>query len=68
MSDEDGQGLLAELEEWTTRPERVYRHLWTVGDLVIWDNLGMVHKALPYDETSPRELHRTVLVGDESIA
>jgi alpha-ketoglutarate-dependent taurine dioxygenase len=68
MDEEEGRQLLLELEEWTARPGRVYRHLWSEGDVVIWDNLGMIHKALPYDETSPRELHRSVLEGDEMIA
>ena len=54
---------------WSGRPtaERVYRHEWTVGDLVIWDNRGVMHRAAPYDPASPREMHRTTLHGDEPI-
>jgi hypothetical protein len=46
---------------------RVYRHRWDVGDMVIWDNPGVLHRALPYDPTSPRDMHRTTLSGDEVI-
>ena len=50
-----------------TAPDRVYRHEWEVGDLVIWDNTGVVHRALPYDAASPRDMHRTTLYGDEAV-
>ncbi len=48
-------------------PERVYRHEWSVGDLVIWDNTGVMHRASPYDPSSAREMHRTTMSGDEPI-
>ncbi len=50
-----------------TRSDRVYRHEWEVGDLVIWDNTGVLHRALPYDATSPRDMHRTTLHGAEVV-
>ncbi|MFC8526131.1 TauD/TfdA dioxygenase family protein [Nocardia sp. NPDC057227] len=56
-------GLLAR----STTPERVYRHEWTVGDTVIWDNRGVIHRAAPYDAGSPREMLRTTVLGDEPI-
>jgi alpha-ketoglutarate-dependent taurine dioxygenase len=62
-----GVALLADLLARTTAPERVYRHEWSVGDLVIWDNRGVMHRATRYDATSPRDMHRTTLHGDEPI-
>jgi alpha-ketoglutarate-dependent taurine dioxygenase len=50
-----------------TGPDRVLRHEWTVGDMVIWDNCGVIHRVTHYDPTSPRELHRVTVVGDEPI-
>jgi alpha-ketoglutarate-dependent taurine dioxygenase len=67
MEYEEGRALLDGLLDRATRPERVYRHHWAVGDTVIWDNRGVLHRALPYDATSPRDMHRTTLVGDEPI-
>ncbi len=67
MDEEQGRALLKELLERTTVPEKVYRHEWTVGDVVVWDNRGVVHRVLPYDSDSPREMLRTILVGDEAI-
>ena len=37
------------------------------GDLVIWDNTGVMHRACPYDPSSAREMHRTTMSGDEPI-
>jgi len=62
-----GRALLADLAEQATVPERVYRHEWAVGDLVIWDNTGVMHRACPYDQSSAREMHRTTMSGDEPI-
>ena len=67
MDVEDGRRFLDELLAWSTSPDRVYRHEWEVGDMVIWDNRGVLHRACPYDETSPRDMHRTTLHGDEPV-
>jgi len=57
--------LLVRLREWSTQPQFVYTHKWTVGDLVIWDNTGTMHRATPYDPNSGRLMHRTKLRGEE---
>jgi alpha-ketoglutarate-dependent taurine dioxygenase len=67
MDREEGRALLADLLERATAPGRVYRHEWTVGDLVIWDNTGVMHRVEPYDASSAREMHRTSMSGDEPI-
>ncbi len=51
--------LLVQLRDWATQPQFVYRHTWSIGDLVIWDNTGTMHRATPYDPASGRLLHRT---------
>ena len=60
--------LLVQLRDWATQPQVVYRHTWSVGDLVIWDNTGTMHRATPYDPASGRLLHRTKLEGEEAFA
>jgi alpha-ketoglutarate-dependent taurine dioxygenase len=67
MEQAESDALLDNLLERATQPDRVYRHEWSLGDLVIWDNRGVVHRALAYDPTSAREMHRTTLRGDERI-
>jgi alpha-ketoglutarate-dependent taurine dioxygenase len=67
MDHDEGRALLDDLLHRSTTPERIYRHAWAVGDLVIWDNRGVLHRACPYDAASPRDMHRTTLHGNEPI-
>ena len=61
---EEGRALLNELLEFATQPRFVYSHSWTVGDLVWWDNICLLHRAAPYDDlTDRRVLRRTTLAG-----
>ncbi|MGB8364594.1 MAG: TauD/TfdA dioxygenase family protein [Rhizomicrobium sp.] len=68
MDREKGRALLAELHAWATQRKFVYRHEWHVGDMVIWDNCGVMHRVEPYPDDSGRMMHRTTLVGEEPIA
>ena len=67
-SEPDSRALLDRLLDWATRPDFVVHHDWRPGDLVTWDNTGMVHRAMPFEPTSPRLMHRTTLVGEEAVA
>jgi alpha-ketoglutarate-dependent taurine dioxygenase len=67
MDVEEGRALLAELLERATVPDKVYSHSWSVGDTVIWDNRGVLHRAAPYAPDSQREMLRTTVLGDEPI-
>jgi alpha-ketoglutarate-dependent taurine dioxygenase len=64
---DEGRALLDRLLEWATQPEFVLRHRWRRGDLVVWDNTGMLHRARPYRASSPRLMHRTTIAGEEAI-
>ncbi|MEM7408150.1 MAG: TauD/TfdA family dioxygenase [Pseudomonadota bacterium] len=63
----EGVALLDELQTHATRDEFVYEHDWRPGDLLIWDNRGLVHRALNNFATDRerRILHRTVTRGTE---
>jgi alpha-ketoglutarate-dependent taurine dioxygenase len=67
MEADEGRALLAELLDRATDADKVYSHSWSVGDTVIWDNRGVLHRAAPYDPDSPREMLRTTVLGDEPI-
>jgi alpha-ketoglutarate-dependent taurine dioxygenase len=59
-----GRALLWRMQEWAAQPNFVYRHKWQVGDLVIFNNEGLMHRVLPY--TDPRRvMHRTSIGGTE---
>ncbi|RDH76323.1 TauD/TfdA family dioxygenase [Mycolicibacterium moriokaense] len=63
-----GRALLDRLLAWATQPQFTLRHSWRVGDLVMWDNTGMLHRALPFEPSSVRLMHRTTLRGEEPVA
>jgi alpha-ketoglutarate-dependent taurine dioxygenase len=67
MDKTEGERLLQELLAWTTQPKFMYRHEWTLGDLLIWDNTGVLHRAEPYPLDSGRVMHRTTLMGEEAF-
>ena len=57
--------LLDELLEHATAECFQYRHVWQPGDLVIWDNRCLLHKANgDYDMAETRYLYRVMLQGD----
>ena len=57
--------LLGELIEHATQERFQYRHAWQPGDLVIWDNRCLLHKANgDYDMNEVRYLYRVMLQGD----
>jgi alpha-ketoglutarate-dependent 2,4-dichlorophenoxyacetate dioxygenase len=60
----EGRLLLRDLIEHATQPEFVYRHSWRVGDLVIWDNRGTMHRARPFEDTRHRRELRRVTTLD----
>ncbi|MDX3382268.1 TauD/TfdA family dioxygenase [Streptomyces niveiscabiei] len=64
----DGHALLEELLDRTTQERFRHTHDWAVGDLVVRDNTGIPHRALPFAESSERLPHRTTAVGDEAFA
>lgn len=62
-----GRALLLRLQEWAAQPDFSLRHTWSVGDFVIWDNTGAMHRALPYEAATGRMMHRTSIAGTESV-
>ncbi|MDV2475382.1 TauD/TfdA dioxygenase family protein [Rhodococcus zopfii] len=66
MEPHESRALLDELQAWTTQERFCYTHDWEAGDMVVWDNTGMLHRALPYDPSSERLMRRITIAGDEA--
>ena len=65
LNEEESKVLLNNLLERLKSPERVYRHKWRVGDLLMWDNISTQHLAT-HDYSWPqhrRLMHRTTVKG-----
>jgi len=65
LAEAEGDALLQDLLEHATQPQFVYTHHWRDGDLVMWDNRCLLHRALANYEMAKhrRVLHRTVVTG-----
>lgn len=68
LSMEEGQALHRRLVEHASRPEFCYRHRWRDGDLVMWDNRVLLHRARRYDMAKYRRaFQRTTVAGDGPV-
>ena len=62
MEREEGRALIAELNEWVTRPRYVFEADYRAGDMSIWDNLCAYHRAGDFDDTKyRRDMRRTTI-------
>ena len=73
MTPQESKPLLDYLQAHSTQPEFVYRHHWSAGDLLMWDNRCTQHKVVADHDDKPsanakerlRVLHRITLLGEE---
>jgi taurine dioxygenase len=68
MERAEGHRLIDELTEHATQSRFVYRHKWRQGDLVIWDNRCLMHRANgDYPEGARRFMRRIIVMGDVPV-
>jgi len=68
LSREESASLLGELYDRCFRPEFVYRHKWSVGDGVLWDNACVMHRRESFDPSDRRLMKRTTIRPPEDLA
>ena len=62
---EESRALLGRLCDEACRPPRTWKHRWTEGDLVMWDNRAVLHRGHPYPADRLRRMVRTTVAGDD---
>lgn len=60
----ESEAFLDSLTAWACQPPRVHVHRWQAGDVVLWDNRCLLHRALPWDLARPRVMWHSRLAGD----
>jgi taurine dioxygenase len=64
MDEPEAEALIAALADHIVKPEFIYRHRWRRGDLLMWDNCTVQHRAIQdYDMPRRRLMHRTTMGG-----
>ena len=63
----DSRALIIRLMEHSAQPQFTYRHEWRLGDFVVWNNHGVMHRVVPYADDTGRSMHRTTITGDQRL-
>jgi alpha-ketoglutarate-dependent taurine dioxygenase len=63
MGPDESERFLDDLNDWACQEPRVHFHRWEVGDVVVWDNRRLMHRATPFDMTEPRRMWHTRIAG-----
>ena len=68
LTEAEGAALLAQICSHIVKPEFRYEHRWRAGDLLMWDNVAVQHKAnFDYDLPLRRVMHRTTVRGSPPV-
>jgi len=68
LSVAESDALLDALWAHATQPRFAMCHEWKVGDLLMWNNLSVLHRRDPFDPKTRRVMHRSQIKGSERIA
>jgi alpha-ketoglutarate-dependent taurine dioxygenase len=64
MDAAESERFLQELADFACRSPRIYHHNWAPGDVVVWDNRCLLHRAMPWDMSEPRVMWHSRIAGD----
>jgi len=65
MRKEESDELIRSLNSFSVQTNNIYTHNWSGGDLVIWDNRCMLHRACEYDPNEVRVLWGNRIAGEQ---
>ena len=64
----ESEALLDKLWAHATQPRFAMCHKWKVGDVLMWNNLSVLHRRDPFDPNTRRVMHRSQIKGNERIS
>ncbi len=64
MEQAEAEALIQYLNDFICQPPRVYTHHWQAGDVAVWDNRCLLHRACPYDYRQERVMMHTRIQGE----
>jgi len=60
----ESERFLEGLVDWACQAPRLVEHQWAAGDVVVWDNRCLLHRAEPWDLQLPRVMWHSRLAGN----
>jgi alpha-ketoglutarate-dependent 2,4-dichlorophenoxyacetate dioxygenase len=63
---EESRALLNRLTDEASKPPRIFKHTWSEGDIVIWDNRCVLHRGRTWPADQARTMARTTVAGDDN--
>jgi alpha-ketoglutarate-dependent 2,4-dichlorophenoxyacetate dioxygenase len=68
MDYDEGRVLIDQLNALAVHPDLTYEHRWTPGELIVWDNRCLMHRATDYDPAVQRRVvRRCTVLGDAPV-
>jgi taurine dioxygenase len=65
MPYDEGRALIEELNRLAVHADLTYEHRWKAGELLVWDNRCVMHRATAYDAaTQGRVIRRCTVLGE----
>ena len=64
MTTDQSERFLDELTQLACQPPRTHQHCWNKGDVAVWDNRSLMHRACPWDMNEPRVIYNFRIAGD----
>jgi len=65
MPYDEGRAMIEELNAMAPHPDLTYEHRWKTGELIVWDNRCLLHRATAYDPaTQGRVIRRCTVLGE----
>ena len=64
LAADESERFLDGLVEFACQPPRTFHHHWSAGDVLVWDNRCLLHRAMPWDLAEPRVMWHSRLSGD----
>jgi len=69
MPYDEGRALIETINTEAIDPSRSYAHHWRPGDLIVWDNRCLLHRATDYDASTVRRvMRRCTVIGEQPVA
>jgi len=59
----ESERILDQLWEYAALEENIYKHVWRLNDVVLWDNRSTMHRRDAFDPNATRTMHRSQIKG-----